>query len=74
MSSKRSVLIVVVAAGSFVVCSQAMALNPQPLPPRWGHAVDMRKAGGTQQEFKAQSRVNSGDKLKAMDGATKQIR
>ena len=75
MSSKCALLIVAVAVGSFTVGSQAMALNPQPLPPRWSHAVDMRKAGGSQQEFKVQSRVNNGDKLKsAMDGANKQFR
>jgi hypothetical protein len=74
MSSKRALLIVAVAVGSFAVGSQAMALNPQPLPPRWSHVLDMRKAGGTQQEFKIQSRVNSGDGLKALDGANKQFR
>ena len=74
MSSKRALLIVAVAVGSFAVGSEAMALNPQPLPPRWSHAVDMRKAGGTQQEFRVQSRVNNGGGLRALDGANKQIR
>jgi len=74
MSSKRALLIAAVTVGSFAVGSQAMALNPQPLPPRWSHATDMRKAGGTQQELKVQGRINSGDKLKALEGANKQIR
>jgi hypothetical protein len=65
MSTKRALLIVALAVGSFAVVSEAMALNPQPLPPRWSHPLDLRKAGGTHQEFKVQSRFSSGHGLKA---------
>jgi hypothetical protein len=41
MSTKRTLLIVAIAAGSLTVGSQAMALNPQPLPPRWSNVANM---------------------------------
>ena len=64
MSSKRTVGIVVVAAALFTFGSQAMALNPQPLPPRWSQAqvsssktlagpTMARKAGGDPHSYKA---------------------
>jgi hypothetical protein len=62
MSSKHAIQTVVVAAGLFTFASQAMALNPQPLPPRWSQAQIsssktivgpmMRKSGGDPHSYK----------------------
>jgi hypothetical protein len=43
MSSKRALLIVALAVASFAVVSEALALDPQPLPPRWSHPLDLRR-------------------------------
>jgi hypothetical protein len=39
MSFRRSLAIVSVVVGSFTFGTQAMALNPQPLPPRWSQST-----------------------------------
>jgi hypothetical protein len=42
MSTKRTLLVVAIAVGSLTVGSQAMALNSQPLPPRWSNVANTK--------------------------------
>jgi hypothetical protein len=72
MSIKHAVGVMAVATGLLTFGTQAMALNPQPLPPRWSQATITsskslsgpqamaRKAGGDPQSYKVKRSTGVG--------------